>query len=200
MNALTLRGFLTITGLAALLLGLGFFIGLHCWTDLDLEESLLAAVALGVLGAFLVAGTCYVLQLTLELHRMRLPADELEPFEALTLDMKGTLVHFRTGRSWRFWDAVGGKLFLTDRRLLFLAHRGQYWHYRLSIPLGQIANAEPAAVFGGIPGALRITLVDSKQELFTFGAVRGLEADRWAAAILLARYRAHPDWGAEYSA
>jgi hypothetical protein len=33
--------------------------------------------------------------------------------------------------------------------------------------------------------------------LLTFGAVRELEADRWAAAILRARYRAYPEWGLE---
>jgi hypothetical protein len=36
-----------------------------------------------------------------------------------------------------------------------------------------------------------------KQELFTFGAVRDLNAEELTRAVLLARYRAYPDWGHE---
>jgi hypothetical protein len=141
-------------------------------------------------------GLCYI-----ETHdpdycgHFRLRLNQFSP--ARDAGSPGTLVHYRTGQPARFWDGVGGKLFLTTQRLIFVTHRGQPWCYTLSLSLAEIANADTYQLFNSIPGGMRVTTSEGRKELFTFGAIRELEADRWAAAILLARYRAYPQWGTE---
>jgi hypothetical protein len=189
VDALSLRGFLTIAALAALPTGVA--IGGYCAVTGVLGPGEAALVVLGsVVGGFLVAGVVYLVQLARELRTLHLPPEELLDSEAVVMQTPGSIVHYRTGRMSRVWDAVGGKLVLTNRRLFFLAHRGQPWRYRVVVPLGEVAAVASSLEAGTFPGLLQVTTTQGKEETFTFGAVRELEADRWAAAILQARYRA----------
>jgi hypothetical protein len=198
MSPLTLKGFLTIAALAALLAFAGIVIAFASQGWL-LAGVVLGAVAGHVIG-LLVAGVFYLVAVTRNIARLRVPPKELGPGEVVVLEMAGTLVHFRSGRPVRSWEGVGGKVVLTSRRLVFLAHRGQPWHYRVELPLGEIAAAEAVPVLNGLPGGLRVVTTAGKRERFMFGVHRDLDAEQWAAAILLARYRAYPEWGADESA
>ena len=144
----------------------------------------------------MVAGVCCMVQVAKDIRTLHLPAKELAPSEAVLMETPHCIVHYRTGRPLRFWDAVGGKLVMTSHRLVFIAHHGQPWCYRIVLPLEEIARAEGTDEMRGFPGMLRVITVAGKRELFAFGAIRELDANRWAAAILHARYRLNPEWGA----
>jgi hypothetical protein len=198
MNALSLKGFLTIASVVGLFSGVGI---IYCAqvSDVGLLEVVFISFGSVVIG-LVAASHFYLVQLWLEIRNMRLSEEDLLPSESVVMESPGTLVHCRTGRPARFWNAVGGKLFLTTHRLIFVTHRCQPWCYTLSLSLGKIAGADTCQLFETIRGGMRVTMTGGKKELFTFGAVRELEADRWAAAILLARYRGYPKWGTEEGA
>ena len=114
-----------------------------------------------------------------------------------TSQTPGAIVHYRTGQPRRALDAVGGKLFLTSHRLVFLAHRGQPFHYRLDLPLQEVADVAACETVLGLRGGLRVSTAGGKEELFTFGAAREAEAHRWREAILRARDEADATLGTE---
>lgn len=196
MSDLSLKRFLRVglcvAGLFWLALGLFFAArGGAGW-----EDFFGIAVA-GALVGFLASSCRYLVLLAREIQQLHLPVEKLEEGEEVLLETLHSMVHYRTGRPSRFWEAVGGKLYLTNQRLVFLAHRGQPWHYELSLALDAIVQAETCLILDHIPGGLRVLTAAGEEELFTFGAVHELEADRFAAGILLARYRAYPDWTPE---
>ena len=170
-------------------LGVGTYLGLR--GALGTESLFLLGIG-GLEVGFVVAGLYYLVVVVPAVIRLRFPVEEFREGEEILLPAVA-VVHFKTGRPHRFWEGVGGKLFLTNQRVVFLAHPGNIWHYRLFIELEQIARAEDFLLFGGLRGAVRLVLTDGKEELFNFGPVRDLTAERWAAAVLLVRYGAHPE-------
>ncbi|MCO5165272.1 MAG: hypothetical protein M9894_02735 [Planctomycetes bacterium] len=101
----------------------------------------------------------------------------LAPGERLLEDGPANHLHGRA--------AIGGWLFLTDRRLVFLPHR-----YNLglggpvTVDLRQVAEAEPAPQWTPIATAIDVALVDGPPLRFVVGrAVRG----PWVEAIREAR-------------
>jgi hypothetical protein len=180
MDALTLRGFLLIA--AAVTLVFETALGVYVLVD-ELEPLQILVFSLGgVTLGLVVAGCCYLVQVTKDIRNLHLPPCEVLPSEAVVKESR-PLVHYRTGRPHRFWEAVGGKFVLTTRRLVFITHRGQPWCYKLSIPLDEITYVDDDTILGVAPGALRVNRADGKKELFTFGAVRKPEADEWVVAI-----------------
>jgi hypothetical protein len=81
----------------------------------------------------------------------------------------------------RGWEAVGGGLYLTDRRLLFRPHRFNFHRTEASIPLDEILRAETRATGGVIPNGLWIT-TPSGTERFVVGDRTG-----WVLEILRAK-------------
>lgn len=155
-----------------------------------LGEELGIVVLVGTFAGLLSAGIHYLVLHALEIRNLRFPADELRDGEQVLRQSPGSIAHYSGGSSLRTWEAVGGRLFLTDQRVVFVTFRMQLRCYRLATDLSDVRKVEAGA--GLKPGELRLTTAQTR-ELFTFGVFRHLEAEEWAAAILLARYRAHPD-------
>jgi hypothetical protein len=194
MDALSLKGFLLIAGSIGVVAGVVIGTCRALLGPVALYEFALISAG-GVVIGLMVAGVCYLVQVIKDIQTLHLPAEELAPSETVLMQTPHSIVHYRTWGSFRFWEAVGGKLVLTSHRLVFIAHRGQPWCYRLALPLEEVARAEGEEA-GDIPGTLRVITLGGKKEVFTFGVVRELDAGRWAAAILRARYRLNPELGA----
>ncbi len=67
--------------------------------------------------------------------------DLLLPTEVVKKQTQLNVVYYRTGRPLRFWEAAGGKLFLTTSRLIFKAHPDQpwaFWACDRALPLDEI--------------------------------------------------------------
>ncbi len=139
----------------------------------------------GGLCGLLACGILHLLLVQRHLAGLSIPTEDLNESEVQLLKSAGSMVHFRSGRPLRFWEAVGGKIFLTNEVLEFQAHRGQPWVYRLTIPLSAIERAAPLKVLRLFRGGLRVERKDGSFELFTFGAFRkDNNSEGWASAIM----------------
>jgi hypothetical protein len=181
-------------------IGFWLVVGLICYVNGALNSE--AAFGIGIGGSMFALEVCagwYCGLMIWQMRQLLLSSEELWPDEHFYLQPPTVVSHFRSGRALLIWEAVGGQLFLTNRRLIFLALRGQFWHYRLDIDLGEIVTAEAGNLFGPVAGGLRVVTTAGQSELFGFGAARYLLASEWAAAIMLARYRSDPerDWAEE---
>jgi len=186
MDALSFKGFLVITAVAAACCAA--VAALFCALMGQFIAPVMAGVTAGSMAmGLMVAGVAYLVQLAVEIRRLDFPADDLCDGEVVKLQSQGSMVHYRTGNPRRTFDAVGGKLFLTTHRLRFVAHRGQPWRYRLDVPLKDIEDAAPCGVMRGLRGGLEVTIAGGRRELFTFGAARAHEADQWSETIHQAR-------------
>lgn len=63
-------------------------------------------------------------------------------------------------------EGVGGWLFLTSRRVLFISHSVNFQPHALSIELADISNALPVLTLGVIPNGLRILTRSGDDERF----------------------------------
>lgn len=63
-------------------------------------------------------------------------------------------------------EAVGGRLYLTDRRLVFKSHHLNVQRHEFSIPLSDIAEQRPVPTMWVIPNGLLIRTDDEKTERF----------------------------------
>ena len=65
-------------------------------------------------------------------------------------------------------DAIGagGRLFLTDRRLLLKPHRGNFQAHEMSVPLADVAAAKAAITAGIIPNGLKVARTGGSAERF----------------------------------
>jgi hypothetical protein len=160
------------------------------------DEALGIVFLCGTFAGLFAVGIHYLVLHALEIRNLRMPDDELREGEQVLRQSPGSLVHYGSGGPFRPWSEAAGRLFLTDQRVVFVSFRMQFRYYRLSFELGELLKVEAGE--GLRPGELLLT-TGQGQDRFTFGLVRHLEAEEWAAAILLARYRAHPDrdWSQE---
>lgn len=181
-DSLSWKRFLSVVHIASTVLGAA--IALVCGPAANASDTLLRALG-GALFGFWVSSCVYLFDLRKEFGRLDIPAEELNQSEIILLKSVRGMVHFRSGRPLRFWEGVGGKLFLTNQVLEFRAHRGQPWVYRVTISLSDIAGVRPCKILGCFPGGLRVDLVDGRFELFTFGIYGTSPA--WAATIRAVR-------------
>jgi hypothetical protein len=165
------------TGLLSLapLLGGGF--GQGVWQD--------AAnfVGIVVFGGLLAAAALYLGHVVKSQRSLKVAEEELGATEQVLKQTLMSIVHYRTGRAWRFWEAAGGKLFLTSSRLIFRAHAGQPWRYELVIPLAELAGAAPCRIVG-LPNGLTVERIDGTKELFGCGME---SVEEWVSAITVLR-------------
>ena len=63
-------------------------------------------------------------------------------------------------------ESVGGRLFLTDRRLRFRSHRFNVQAHDESYALGDITHVEPSRTLGFVPNGLLVHLKDGRRERF----------------------------------
>ena len=144
-----------------------------------------AAVAgMVVLGGLVSASMLYVRQVSQRIRSQKLTDEDLGIAELVLKETPFGFVHHRTGRPWRFWDAVGGKMYLTSSRLLFRAHAGQFWRYELVIPLSEVAEVQPCRVMHA-PRGLTVVRTDGTRELFACGLLEDL--DEWVSALQVVR-------------
>ena len=61
---------------------------------------------------------------------------------------------------------MGGKLFLTDKRLRFRSHKINFQKHDESYPIETIASVEPSRSLGIIPNGLLVHLRDGRRERF----------------------------------
>jgi hypothetical protein len=165
-------------------IAVGTIIGLVAGPAGGPAEMTMRGIGGGVCG-LVASAMLYLYLISKDLAALQIPDDELNDGEFVLLASPRCMVHYRSGEPLRFWDGIGGKLFLTNEVLEFRAHRGQHAVYRKTIPLGQIDGATPCRILGFIPGGLRVGRVDGGFELFTFGAHGN--SPNWAAAIMAAK-------------
>jgi hypothetical protein len=64
------------------------------------------------------------------------------------------------------FEGVGGRLFLTDRRLLFKSHRWNFQVHELSVPLAEVAGAKAVMTAGILPNGLKVSRADGTTDRF----------------------------------
>jgi hypothetical protein len=147
------------------------------------SEPISAAFSLGFITLLLLGGTSYLVHYFVSMREVDIRDDELDEMEVVWAKTQQGIGHYRSGNPYKFWDTVGGKLFLTSHVLEFRANPAEPFAYRLIIRLEEIRYAEPHRLVGVIPGALRIEREDGSFEIFTFGAAFDVSQE-WADAIL----------------
>jgi hypothetical protein len=192
VDPLTVRGFVVITALAAPVGAAGAYFALGYEGKVTPVEQVAVASVAGVVLGLMVAGVCYLVAHGRNMKTVRLSEAELHLGEAVLLQTARSLVRYRTGRPHLPLDAVGGRLVLTNQRVVFLGFRGQPGTALVSLPLNEVTAVEPCMLrtaIGEVPGGLRVVR-EGGEELFGFGAVFADDALRWADAITDAREQA----------
>ena len=164
-----------ILGVTIAVAVVGYFLGAE-------EIAALRAATLGLMTLLIVGGGTYLVVYARRMRQLDLPADDMGANEVLWAKTSGSMVHYRSGNPWKFWETVGGRLFLTSDVLEFRANPAEIRPYRIVIPLREIRRARACALFGIIRGGLRIERTDGTFELFTFGAAFDVSR-AWADAI-----------------
>lgn len=142
----------------------GVFIGIFYGIKYGLQFGFLGGLASGIM--FGVAIASFVAYQSSKFTKDRpLLADE-------TLIKEGGANHFLNG------EAVGGWIYLTDKRLYFVSHSTNIQNHEMSILPSEIVKAEKANTFGIIPNQLRLTLQNGQVEKFV---VNG--ASEWVSVI-----------------
>jgi hypothetical protein len=111
-------------------------------------------------------------------HQKKKFETERPSFAGEDLVKEGGANHFRS------IEAVGGWMYLTDRRLLFRSHSLNVQRHELSIPLETISEAKPRMTFGIIPNGLEVKTIDGNTEKFVVEDRKG-----WVKKILEAKER-----------
>jgi hypothetical protein len=147
------------------------------------EVAIPRAFAIGLLTLVVGGGASYLAYYVRSIKNLDLPAQELEDEEVVWAKTALSMVHYKSGNPLKFWEAVGGRLFLTNQVIEFRSFPAELYVYRVTIPLDDIRRARPCTVLGFITGGLRIERLDGTFELFTFGAAFDLSRE-WADAIM----------------
>jgi hypothetical protein len=102
------------------------------------------------------------------------------PLDARAAGFDGdeTVLEHGPANHFKGLEGVGGKLFLTERRLRFRSHGFNVQNHDESYPLEDIVAVEPARTLGIIPNGLLVQLRDGRRERFVVTA-RG----SWVASI-----------------
>jgi len=100
----------------------------------------------------------------------------------MPLEGEGNAILCGGANHFKNWEAVGGKMVLFHDLLVFKSHKFNIQNHQLHLPLNEISNIEPYAVWGLVPTGLKISLANGQTEKFVVG-----NRDEWIAAILAAR-------------
>jgi hypothetical protein len=93
---------------------------------------------------------------------------ELDGREA-GFDSDETVVHYGPANHFKGIESVGGKLFLTNKRLRFRSHKFNAQTHDESYPIEAISAAEPARTLGIVPNGVLVHLRDGRRERFVVG-------------------------------
>lgn len=128
-----------------------FFIILNLWTADDLDSSIWKSI-IGGLIAGIVSGLVFGLLIGLFKSSKfveKTTQIETQPDENIFFQTPAN--HFKG------MEGVGGKLYLTNKRLVFKSHKGNFQNHELSIPLADIQSADRYKNLGLINNGLKIT-------------------------------------------
>lgn len=79
----------------------------------------------------------------------------------------GETILFDTGANhFKGVEAVGGKLYLTNQRLVFKSHKFNIQNHELSINLSDIDKIEKHKTLGLVDNGLSVTTIDNRNEKF----------------------------------
>jgi hypothetical protein len=157
---------LATIAIAGIATAAGYFIG-------DPKDAAIRAAAIGLLTTLVVGGGLYLTFYTLAMRSLEAVATNYRKSQRA--------VHYKSGNPRRFWEAVGGQLYLSSDTLEFRSNSMEWWVYQIAIPLHDISRAA-ACKIGNAPGGLRIERKDGSVELFTFGAALNC-SEEWVAMI-----------------
>lgn len=93
---------------------------------------------------------------------------ELDGREA-GFDADEAVVHYGPANHFKGIESVGGKLFLTNKRLRFRSHKFNVQSHDESYPIETIATAEPTRTLGIVPNGVLVLLRDGRRERFVVG-------------------------------
>lgn len=160
----------------------GFFYGLviaiyiiakNLLTDSDLSvKKILIILATGIVGGAL-SGLLFG-------WLMRLFANSKMLTKSTKIDIQeGETIVFDTGANhFKGIEAVGGKLFLTNKRLVFKSHKFNFQPHELSISLNEIDNVCRCKTAGIVDNGLCLTTTGNKTEKFVVE-----QAEEWITQL-----------------
>ncbi|MGH7329074.1 MAG: hypothetical protein ACREJX_12055 [Polyangiaceae bacterium] len=96
-------------------------------------------------------------------------------------DADETIRHYGLANHKKGLEAVGGKLYLTDRRLRFRSHAFNFQPHDASYDLDDIASVEPARSLGIIPNRIVLHMKHGGKEAFVVSG-----RAEWVSAIQIA--------------
>jgi hypothetical protein len=136
----------------------GIWMGIWFWFLHDWQRAIKSALVCGFLFGLFMA-------LFIEIKSRKFTQNRpLSTDEKLIKE--GAANHFLNG------VAVGGWIYLTDKRLYFKSHNLNFQNHELPIPLEQIVKAEKSNTFGIIPNKLLLTLRNGTTEKFVVSGVK----------------------------
>ena len=146
-----------------------FFTGVPFGLFMGLFLSFKNGISLGI-GLGLASGLSFGLLLaafaTWQGSRFERKAPSLDGEQLLK---QGPANHFRG------WEGVGGWLYLTNKRLLFLSHSVNIQNHALSMPLTEIEEIQTCSTAWIIPNGLRIVTAQGVERFVVEGRRRWLE-------------------------
>jgi hypothetical protein len=86
--------------------------------------------------------------------------------QAAGFDADETVAHFGPANHFKGAEGVGGKLYLTNKRLRFRSHKINLNNHDESYALGEIAGVEPVRTLGIVPNGVLVRLRDGRGERF----------------------------------
>lgn len=101
--------------------------------------------------------------------------------------LKGTMIDTKAGESVLFdtganhfkgAEGVGGKLYLTNKRLVFKSHRFNIQPHELSINLSDINKVDKFKTLGFVNNGLSLTIINNKTEKFAVQQI-----DEWVKQL-----------------
>jgi hypothetical protein len=99
---------------------------------------------------------------------MAVPAPVIDAREN-GFDPDETIVHHGPANHYKGFEAVGGRLFLTSKRLRFRSHKLNVQSHDESYPVDIIISVEPARTLGVVPNGVLVHLRDGRHERFVVG-------------------------------
>ena len=106
------------------------------------------------------------------LRSLQVAPEELGATEKVLKQTRGSIVHYRNGSPWRFWDAIGGKLFLTSSRQSISSERTLQVSQRYEcevIPLAEVIASVGAVARSGLPTGLARRVTSEAPQTNSFG-------------------------------
>lgn len=130
-----------------------FMVGIFTWLSREKEFGIIVGI---------LAGISFGLTMTAFITYQKKQFKKNRPilFEGEKTVKEGVANHLIKG------EAVGGWLYLTDRRLIFRSHKLNFNNHEMQIPLNQIDKVVVSTTLGIFPTAIKIILANGQEYRF----------------------------------